>query len=133
MADVCMPERRATAWIVVAAKPSSTRIASAASSTCASIVASRGRPRRLGPPSSAIGATLVSAEFQERWSCMGEIDDLRAAVESLARRVRLLEDHLEITQLVAQYGPAVDSGSAETTAGLWTEDGTFDAVGAITM
>lgn len=43
-----------------------------------------------------------------------------------------LEDHLEITQLVAQYGPAVDSGSADATAGLWTEDGSFDAVGAIT-
>ena len=39
---------------------------------------------------------------------------------------------MEITQLVAQYGPAVDSGSAEATAALWTEDGTFDAVGAIT-
>lgn len=64
---------------------------------------------------------------------MSEIDDLRATVEALAARVRQLEDHIEITQLVAQYGPAVDSGSAEATAQLWTEDGTFDAVGAITM
>lgn len=64
---------------------------------------------------------------------MSELDDLRAAVADLQARVRLLEDHIEITQLVAQYGPAVDSGSADATANLWTEDGTFDAVGAIEM
>lgn len=64
---------------------------------------------------------------------MSEIDDLRAAVDALTRRLRTVEDVLEITQLVAQYGPAVDSGSAEATAQLWTGDGTFDAVGAITM
>ncbi|MGO9854923.1 MAG: nuclear transport factor 2 family protein [Acidimicrobiales bacterium] len=64
---------------------------------------------------------------------MGEIDDLRTAVAALASRVQLLEDHLAITQLVAQYGPNVDSGSAEATANLWTENGTFDAVGAIEM
>lgn len=64
---------------------------------------------------------------------MGEIDDLRAAVAALQARVQLLEDNLAITQLVAQYGPNVDSGSAEATAELWTEDGTFDAVGAIEM
>jgi ketosteroid isomerase-like protein len=64
---------------------------------------------------------------------MSEIDDLRAVVAALEARVRVLEDHLEITQLVAQYGPAVDSGSAEAAANLWTEDGTFDAVGALEM
>ena len=31
-------------------------------------------------------------------------------------------------QLVAQYGPSVDSGRGEATAALWTEDGSFDAV-----
>jgi hypothetical protein len=46
----------------------------------------------------------------------------------LADRVRLLEDHLEIAQLVAGYGPAVDSGSAEAAADLWTETGVFEAV-----
>jgi hypothetical protein len=40
---------------------------------------------------------------------------------------------LQITQLVAQYGPNVDSGAAKPAADLWTEDGTFDAVGAVTM
>ena len=64
---------------------------------------------------------------------MSEIETLRAVVAALEARVRLLEDHLEVTQLVAQYGPAVDSGSAERAAGLWTEDGIFDAVGAIEM
>src|SRR5262245_22369805 len=64
---------------------------------------------------------------------MSELDDLRATLGALAARVRALEDHLEIAQLVAQYGPSVDSGSAEATAALWTEDGTFDAVGAIEM
>ncbi len=64
---------------------------------------------------------------------MSEIDDLRAVVAALEARVSLLEDHLAVTQLVAQYGPAVDSGSAEAAAGLWTEDGIFDAVGAMEM
>lgn len=59
---------------------------------------------------------------------MSEIDDLRAAVEALRERVRLLEDHVEITQLVARYGPAVDSGTGEAAAALWTEDGLFAAV-----
>ena len=64
---------------------------------------------------------------------MSDIDDLRAAVDALTKRVRLLEDHREITQLVAQYGPNVDSGSPEATAALWTEEGVFHAVGAIEM
>jgi hypothetical protein len=64
---------------------------------------------------------------------MSEIDELRAAVDALQARVRALEDVVEIGQLVAQYGPDVDSGSAEATAALWIEDGTFDAVGAVTM
>ena len=59
---------------------------------------------------------------------MSEIDELRAMVETLAARVRALEDQAEITQLVAQYGPAVDSGSGEAAAALWTDDGTFDAI-----
>lgn len=64
---------------------------------------------------------------------MSEIDELRQTVAALQSRVQLLEDHLEITQLVAQYGPSVDSGSADATAELWTEDGVFNAVAAIEM
>ena len=64
---------------------------------------------------------------------MSEIDELRATVEELKNRVRLLEDQVELGQLVARYGPSVDSGSAKETADLWTDDGVFDAVGAIRM
>lgn len=64
---------------------------------------------------------------------MSEIDDLRATVAALAERLQLLEDQMALVQLTAQYGPNVDSGSADATAALWTDDGTFDAVGVITM
>ncbi|MEX5713987.1 nuclear transport factor 2 family protein [Parafrankia sp. FMc6] len=64
---------------------------------------------------------------------MSEIEELRATVEALAARVALLEDKAEIIQLVAQYGPAVDSGSADAAADLWTEDGIFDAVPHLRM
>jgi hypothetical protein len=40
----------------------------------------------------------------------------------------MLQDRLEITQLVAQYGPNIDSGAGEQVAQLWTEDGRFDAL-----
>jgi hypothetical protein len=64
---------------------------------------------------------------------MSEADELRATVGRLADRVRALEDHVEIMQLAAQYGPAVDSGSGEAAAALWTEDGVFDAVPHLRM
>jgi hypothetical protein len=46
--------------------------------------------------------------------------------QALLARVQALEDQAAITQLLARYGPHVDSGAAEETAGLWTEDGVFD-------
>ncbi|WP_189267325.1 nuclear transport factor 2 family protein [Streptomyces fuscichromogenes] len=64
---------------------------------------------------------------------MSETDELRTMVDLLASKVRALEDHLEITQLVAQYGPAVDSGSGDAAADLWTDGGTFDAVPQLRM
>jgi hypothetical protein len=64
---------------------------------------------------------------------MSETGELRATVEMLAARVQVLEDQVEIMQLVAQYGPAVDSGSGEAAAALWTPDGTFDAVPHLRM
>ena len=64
---------------------------------------------------------------------MVDVDDFVARIEKLEQRIQELEDHRDITQLVAQYGPAVDSGSADEAAGLWTENGIFEAVGAITM
>ncbi|GLZ41991.1 nuclear transport factor 2 family protein [Actinokineospora sp. NBRC 105648] len=50
-------------------------------------------------------------------------DDRIAALE---RRLAEVEDRLALLQIVAAYGPAVDSGSAEATAALWTEDGVYD-------
>lgn len=44
---------------------------------------------------------------------------------ALERRVAVLEDSLAITQVVLAYGPAVDSGSDQAAAALWTEDGSY--------
>jgi hypothetical protein len=60
---------------------------------------------------------------------VSELEELKAELAALKARVRALEDHVEICQIVAQYGPSVDSGSAEATANLWTEDGVFAVVG----
>lgn len=46
-------------------------------------------------------------------------DDLAARLERIERRLALYD-------LIATYGPAVDSGSAEATAGLWAQDGSYD-------
>ncbi|MER7279137.1 nuclear transport factor 2 family protein [Dactylosporangium sp. NPDC000244] len=54
---------------------------------------------------------------------MPERDEVLA---DLQRRVRELEDRLALMQLLATYGPAVDSGSPEPAAGLWTDDGVYD-------
>jgi hypothetical protein len=53
--------------------------------------------------------------------------DFEAIARDLARRVSDLEDQLAIQRVLAFYGPAVDSGSGEDAAGLWTEDGEYDA------
>jgi hypothetical protein len=59
---------------------------------------------------------------------MTELEQLRLDLERMAARVQALEDQLELVQLTAQYGPAVDSGSGEAAAALWTEDGSFAAI-----
>lgn len=51
---------------------------------------------------------------------------LDARLERLEARLSAAEDHLALWQIVAAYGPAVDSGSAEVTAQMWTEDGVYD-------
>jgi ketosteroid isomerase-like protein len=53
-------------------------------------------------------------------------DDLRARVERLEQRLRTVEDELEITRTVVEYGLAVDAGEAEATGQLFTEDAVFD-------
>jgi hypothetical protein len=55
-----------------------------------------------------------------------ELSELKATIDALAAQVRHLEDQAAIGQLVAQYGPAVDSGSADAAAGLWATDGAFE-------
>ncbi len=50
-----------------------------------------------------------------------------AKLKALEARLRALEDERAIMHLMAAYGPAVDSGSTEAAAWLWTEDGVYDA------
>ena len=56
-------------------------------------------------------------------------DDVLALVRALQARVRELEDRMEILQVIAAYGPAVDAGEADAVAKLWTEDGVYDVDG----
>ena len=60
---------------------------------------------------------------------MSDLNDIKAELSALKARVRLLEDETEICQLIAKYGPSVDSGSVDSAAELWTEDGVFAVVG----
>jgi len=57
---------------------------------------------------------------------VSELEDLRAALAALSARVEMLEDQVALGQLVASYGPAVDSGSSRRAAQLWSDDGVFD-------
>jgi hypothetical protein len=56
------------------------------------------------------------------------VSDLEETVRRLEERVALLEDQVELYQLISSYGPAVDSGSGDVAAGIWTEDGTYDTI-----
>jgi uncharacterized protein (TIGR02246 family) len=49
----------------------------------------------------------------------------------LSETVRVLQDEREIIQLISSYGPAVDSGSSEAAAAIWTEDGVYDSDSAV--
>jgi hypothetical protein len=55
------------------------------------------------------------------------MSDLAAEVAAMRERLDRVEAELEISRAMARYGPAVDSGSAEVTAALWAEDGSYDA------
>ena len=57
----------------------------------------------------------------------------QTTIEALEARLRKLEDQLAIYQLVATYGPSVDSLSQEAVGALWTEDGIYDAGGSAPM
>lgn len=53
------------------------------------------------------------------------LHDLEQRLAQLEQRVGILQDREEIANVIARYGPAVDSGSAENTSGLWAETGTY--------
>jgi hypothetical protein len=59
---------------------------------------------------------------------MASSNQLEARVAELEARVRVVEDLHQLAQLVATYGPAVDSGSADAAASIWADDGVFDVV-----
>ena len=48
-----------------------------------------------------------------------------AAPRTVDERLDDLESRLQILDLVARYGPAVDSGHARAVADLWVEEGTY--------
>jgi len=50
-------------------------------------------------------------------------------VEALERRVRALEDHVAILNLLARYGPTVDAGASAAAAALFTGSGAYDVGG----
>ncbi|MER7015268.1 nuclear transport factor 2 family protein [Saccharopolyspora sp. NPDC000359] len=59
----------------------------------------------------------------------GQPTDLADRLAAVEARLRQLEDQQEIAQLIASYGPLVDSGSAEAVADLWEPDGVYDVDG----
>ena len=54
------------------------------------------------------------------------MSDIEKRLAALEGRVNELEDQVALYQLMSAYGPLVDSGDAEATAALWTEDGVYD-------
>jgi hypothetical protein len=59
---------------------------------------------------------------------MADDSNVEARLAELEIRVRQLEDRDALAQIVASYGPAVDSGEAAAAAALWADDGVFDVV-----
>ena len=61
------------------------------------------------------------------------MSDMEARIEALERKVRVLEDALELQGIMDRYGPAVDSGDADAAADLFWDDGVYDAEGVAPM
>ena len=49
--------------------------------------------------------------------------------ESIAERLRTLEDREAIRDLIARYGPLADAGDPQAVAALWSEDGSYTVGG----
>jgi hypothetical protein len=56
-------------------------------------------------------------------------DPIESRLRELEQRLQLLSDQVEVTQLIASYGPLVDAGVAGDVAALWSEDGSYDVEG----
>jgi SnoaL-like domain len=54
------------------------------------------------------------------------VSDTEQRLAALEAKLHALEDQVALYQLMSAYGPLVDSGDAEATAALWTEDGVYD-------
>jgi hypothetical protein len=57
---------------------------------------------------------------------MTECPTTAARLNALEERLLALEDERAIRQLIAVYGPLVDSGASAAAAQLWFEDGVYD-------
>ncbi|MGO3326138.1 nuclear transport factor 2 family protein [Gordonia sp. (in: high G+C Gram-positive bacteria)] len=53
-------------------------------------------------------------------------DAVARTIAELNARVAYLEDRQAIVDLMTTYGPAVDAGSADAVARVWTSDGVYD-------
>jgi hypothetical protein len=51
---------------------------------------------------------------------------MTARLEAIEERLHALEDERAIRQLIAAYGPLVDSGASAAAAAIWQQDGVYD-------
>ena len=56
-------------------------------------------------------------------------DPVESRLHDLEQRLQALTDQVEVTQLIASYGPLVDAGTADDVAALWSKDGGYDVEG----
>ena len=61
------------------------------------------------------------------------MSDVEGRLAALEQRAQALEDELEVHRVIVRYGFAVDSGEADATAALYTEDTVFDVDGGYVM
>jgi uncharacterized protein (TIGR02246 family) len=52
-----------------------------------------------------------------------------STLAELEKRLQHIEDERAVERLIASYGPIVDAGEADATAGLWAEHGSYDVEG----
>jgi hypothetical protein len=57
---------------------------------------------------------------------VSDSNDFAVRFAALEARVQRLEDESQIRRLIASYGPAVDSCTAEAVVDLWADGGTYE-------